>query len=326
MKILIKAQAGSHLFGTNSPSSDKDYKGVYLPTAEQILLGTYPLSVQHTTGDSESKNSKDDIDVELYSFKKFLKMVSNGDTAALELLFTPEDMIIEKDPIWDEILEVRDKLLSSKVSAMIGYARQQANKYGIKGSRMGELSKVIEVLKTAEKATEGPKMKHNWEYLQEELKHYEHVHFMTLSAKAEGGPEVPAIDILGKKFDYHCRFDYVLQILTTMYRNFGQRAREAKKNGGIDWKALSHAVRVSIQGIELLEHGKITLPLKESDKNLVKSIKYGKLDYSGVVQPMLETFLDVLEKNKDNSKLPEKVDEEFIKELTIKYHRRVLND
>ena len=325
MKILIKALAGSHLFGTNTPQSDMDYKGVYLPSAEEILLGTYPLSVNETTGDSDSKNSKDDIDIELYSFKKFLKMVSRGDTAALELLFTPEDMIIEKDPMWDEVLEIRDRLLSSKVSAMIGYARQQANKYGIKGSRMGELSKVIEVLKTAEKAVKGPKMKHNWEFLQDELKHFDHVHFMTLSSKKEGGPETPAIDILGKKFDNHCRFDYVLKILTTMYRNFGQRAREAKRNGGIDWKALSHAVRVSIQGIELLNTGKITLPLKKLDKDLVLSIKSGKMDYSKSVQPLLESLLEQLEIAKENSKLPEQVNEGLLKILTIKYHRKILD-
>ena len=65
--------------------------------------------------------------------KKFLKMVKHGDTAALELLFTPDDMILEKDPLWDRIIEKRDQLLSKKINAMIGYARQQANKYGIKG-------------------------------------------------------------------------------------------------------------------------------------------------------------------------------------------------
>lgn len=37
MKVLVKCVAGSHLFGTNTENSDKDYKGVYIPDADSIL-------------------------------------------------------------------------------------------------------------------------------------------------------------------------------------------------------------------------------------------------------------------------------------------------
>jgi len=325
MKIITKAMAGSHLFGTSTPSSDKDYKGVFIPSAEEILLGTYKDGFNSSTGNDDSRNGKDDIDVELYSLRKFFKMIRRGDTAALELLFTPDTMVLEKDPIWDEILLIRDSLLSSRVSAMIGYARQQANKYGIKGSRMGELNNVIKVLKEGEKlAGNGPKIKHAWQFLVDELKGYEHVHFITLYAKSEDGPEIPALDILGKKFDHHCKFSYILEVLKRIYKNYGQRAREAKKNNGIDWKALSHATRVSLQGIELLETGKITLPLSEENTKLVKDIKLGKMDYSDV-QVVLEGLLAKLESSKEGSVLPERVSEEFTDKLIIKYHKRILN-
>lgn len=323
MKILVKALAGSHLFGTSTPSSDTDYKGVYLPSEEEILLGNYSDTRQNSTGDNDSKNSQDDIDIELYSLKKFMKMISRGDTAALELLFTPENMIIEKDPMWDEILEIRDSLLSSQVSAMIGYARQQANKYGIKGSRMGELSNVIEVLKKIEKECGGLKLKHGWEEITGAVKGFEHVHFMTLSAKHEGAEEVPAIDILGKKFDYHCKFSYVLEILKRIFKNYGQRAREAKKNNGVDFKAISHAVRVCLQGIELLNKGKITLPLVDSNKKFIMDIKLGNIEYN-VLQPQIENLLLKLEESKSNSKLPTKISQDYLDKLVIKFHRRVV--
>lgn len=327
MKILIKAQAGSHLFGTNTPSSDKDYKGVFLPTADQILLGSYSESISKTTGDAVSKNSKDDIDIELYSLKKFCKMVSRGDTAALELLFTPDDMIIEKDPLWNEVMKIRDELLSSQVSAMIGYARQQANKYGIKGSRMGTLNNVIKDLKEIEKQFDfkNPKLKHGWDLLIEKLKGYEHIEFIQMSATVKDGPEVVGIDILGKKFDHHVAFNYVIPILDTMYKNFGQRAREAKKNNGIDWKALSHAARVSIQGLELLNTGKITLPLIEKDVKLIKAIKAGELPYKEV-QQILEDLLVELEASRNTSKLKEKVEQKILDELILKLYRGVINE
>lgn len=45
MKILVKAVAGSHLFGTNTEKSDKDFKGVFLPSADDILLGKFDQTV-----------------------------------------------------------------------------------------------------------------------------------------------------------------------------------------------------------------------------------------------------------------------------------------
>lgn len=325
MKILIKAIAGSHLFGTDTPASDTDYKGVYLPSGPAILLGEYDDTFISTTGDSDTRNSKEDIDIELYSYRKFLKMVKKGDTAALELLFTPEEFIIEKDPIWDEIVKNRDKLLSKKVSGIIGYARQQANKYGIKGSRMGELSKVIEELKAVEKllSFENPKLKHAWLDIVEAVKSFDHVNIIELQTTKDGEP-IPAIEILGKKFDYHCTFIHVLQILKKIYKNYGHRAREARKNNGIDWKALSHAVRVSLQGCELLATGKITLPLKEEDRKLVKSIKVGEVNYKDVAK-LIETQLEFLENCSKNSTLPEELDNEYINSCIISYHRMMVN-
>jgi len=326
MKVLIKAMAGSHLFGTNTPESDKDYKGVFLPTKDEILLGQYKESVSVSTGDNDSKNSSDDMDIEMYSLKKFFKMLDNGDTAALELLFTPEEFIIEKDPLWDEIIINRDQFLSCRVKAMIGYARQQANKYGIKGSRMGELSNCIEALKEIQKEFEfaNPKLKHGWDLINDKLKDYDHVHFIELSmSNGTENTMTPALDILGKKFDYHCSFIYVLEILKKIYKNYGYRARQAKKNNGIDWKALSHAVRVSLQGVELLETGKITLPLKSAHQKVVRDIKMGEIDYK-VVGENIEDLLNTLEKASKNSKLPERVDKEFLDGFMIDMHHRVI--
>ena len=327
MDIIVKTVAGSHLFGTDTPTSDMDYKGVFVPTDREILLGNYKESRSTTTGPEHSKNSKDDIDVELYSIKKFMKMLGRGDTAALELLFTPEDKIVEKTQAWDEIVRFRHLFLSRQVSAMIGYARQQANKYGIKGSRMGELSKMVEVLKKIEKTFDfqNPKLKHGWDQVIEGIKDLDHVHqyTVTMSGNFEN-TEVPALNILGKKFDHHCTFSHVLQILTKIYKNYGQRAREAKKNNGIDWKALSHAVRVSIQGIELLNTGHITLPLKAEDRTLVKLIKAGKIDYKEVAVRLEELLLE-LESAKLTSELPEKLEQSFLDEMVIDIHRGIVN-
>lgn len=327
MKILVKTYAGSHLFGTDTPESDTDYKGVYIPTAEQILLGNYPETIQQTTGASDSKNSKYDIDVELYSLTKFMKMLENGDTAAIELLFTPDEMIVEKSVLWETIVSQRDQLISKKVKGIIGYSRHQANKYGIKGLRLDDLTVSINELKRIDKELGGGslKLKHAWDEVNQALKGLEHVRFVKLTPNKAAEEDVPAIDILGKKFDWHCGFTYVLQSLKKTQKEYGRRAREAKSNGGIDFKALSHALRVSIQGIELLKTGKITLPLKEKDVTLVRSVKLEKME-SPIVSLLIEEKLAELEELSKTSTLRESLDKDFVNELIIEFHGRIIRD
>ena len=321
MRVLIKTVAGSHLFGTNTPTSDKDFKGVYVPTGKQILLGSYDDAINQTTGNNDTRNTAGDVDVELYSVRKFLKMLKNGDTAAIEMLFTPNQYVLEKHPRWQLIRSQRDKLVSKKITGIIGYCRQQANKYGIKGSRMGELNNFIQFLKGLEKNFNfpNPKFKHAWPEILTEVKKYDHVHEIELKIKAKEESTVPAIDVLGKKFDHNCTFAYTLEILKKIYKNYGQRAREAKNNNGVDWKALSHAVRVMHQGIELLETGRITLPHSGENLKEIMDIKLGRIHYSKVSERIEELMLK-LEKVSLNSKLPEQVDDAIIEEIITNLH------
>lgn len=316
MKVIVKAVAGSHLFGLNTENSDHDYKGVFIPDAKDIILGDYEDTFRQTTGDGKTKNSKDDVDTELYSLRKFFKMVSNGDTAALELLFTPDEMILEKTIEWDFIRENRDRLISKKVNALIGYTRQQANKYGIIGSRMGELNKVIAILKDAEaKANfKGVKLKHVWEDVSEAVKPFVHIKLITLQTSKD--VLHPGIDVLGKKFDYNTPMSVINKCLSDEYKKYGERAREAKKNNGVDFKALSHALRCMIQGIELMNTGRITIPHVGANKEFLLKVKRGEIPYPEL-EPIIEDYMARLEKAAENSSMQETVDDGFMKYCLI---------
>jgi hypothetical protein len=121
----------------------------------------------------------------------------------------------------------------------------------------------------------------------------------------------PSIDVLGKKFDYHCTFIHILQVLKKQYKNFGYRAREAKNNQGVDYKALSHAVRVSLQGIELLNDHKITLPHNSENAKLLLDIKTGKMVVKEV-SILIEKLLNELEEAKEKSTLSEEIDKDLV--------------
>jgi len=53
--VVVELLFGSHLYGLNTPESDKDYKGIVLPTAEDILLGHTSFHIDKSTGNDKSK-------------------------------------------------------------------------------------------------------------------------------------------------------------------------------------------------------------------------------------------------------------------------------
>lgn len=336
MHIVVKAVAGSHLFGLNTPSSDRDFKGVYLPDAKSILLGQIKKSISNSTGDDNSKNSSEDIDTEYYSFDKFLRMLEEGQTVALELLFTPDDMIIEKSPLWDDIVNLRERFVHKKVSAFVGYVRTQANKYGIKGSRMGSMKKMIYAMKSFTVTDINienesidilypKKLGDIWDDIVALSKEDDHIEMIEIPAnKNMQNKLVPHVSVCGRKFDKSIKCEYVIDVLTKIYDSYGERAKLAETNSGIDWKALSHAVRVSLQAKELLNKGKLTLPLSKEAQDIILPIKKGEKDYLTEVQPLIEQLILDVEKAEKNSKLRSKLNNENINRIIIDVYRDVI--
>ena len=90
----------------------------------------------------------------------------------------------------------------------------------------------------------------------------------------------------------------------------------AADNQGVDWKAVSHAIRVAYEMKEILEEGNITFPLRE--REFIKRVKAGEFDYLSVVAPKLEELMDEVEELSATSKLPEKVDRKYWDNWLIK--------
>ena len=321
MKIIVQAVAGSHLFGTNTEKSDKDFKGVFIPSGHDILIGNYDDTKVIKTNLTNTRNTSEDTDIELYSLRKFLKMCENGDTAALELLFTPEQFIIQKTPEWDEILAMRDKLLCKSVKAIIGYSRQQAAKYGAKGSRLGELSQLNDYLKELSKTQNTNKIKNIFEDIQTFCKNKNHIVVIKMQNPAKGVEEIDGISILGSKFDHHVTVGSLSKWCSDKFKEYGQRAREAKNNNGIDWKALSHALRVCIQAKELLSTGHITLPHSGDNLKLLMDVKQGNYNFD-LIDGLLDSELTQVEELSKSSFLPEKIDPTVTRYTLLWFHKK----
>ena len=93
-KPILRVKHGSHLYGTSTPESDQDFKGVHIPSGRGILLQQPESVINKGVKLSDTiKNQAGDVDEQSFSVQKYLQMLSVGDTVATEMLFasrTPE--------------------------------------------------------------------------------------------------------------------------------------------------------------------------------------------------------------------------------------------
>lgn len=109
---------GSHAYGTNVPTSDTDYAGVFIQSEDDILGLKYKEQV-----------NDDSNDTVIYELRRFLSLLGTNNPTVLELLNTPEDCVIYKDPAFDFILENREKFITKLcANSFGGYAKQQISK------------------------------------------------------------------------------------------------------------------------------------------------------------------------------------------------------
>ena len=297
MHIIVKMKFGAHLYGTATSDSDLDYKGIFLPTKEQLLLGRVPKSHNYSTGKDDSRNTKNDVDTELYSLHYFIKLACAGQTVAMDMLHAPDSMILKKSKIWDEIVNNKQKFYTKNLKSFIDYARRQASKYGIKGSRINAALQVLEILK---KEDPSKKMREVWS----RLPRIEHCYDVAPDPNG-----MRQYQVCGKSFQESATIGYVIPIIEKFYNDYGRRAKLAAENKNIDWKAVSHALRAAYQTKEILTENTIYFPLRNAD--FLMRVKQGKLDYLSEVGPVLETLMEEVENLSLISNLPETVDRKF---------------
>lgn len=321
---VVRMKFGSHLYGTSTPASDLDYKAVHIPCASDILLQRVKgsISTQRPKAEGE-KNIAGEVDEESYSLQKFLALLAEGQTVALDMLFAPDEVILETSELWECIRKNRHRFLTKKSVAFVGYCRTQANKYGIKGSRVASARAAMEMFRDAEE-TLGATAKVqdvNPAWITALLN--DHTTISTMACKATlsepGGRMETFFECCNRKVNYTASVKLAHEIFSRIHANYGQRAQLAQSNEGIDWKALSHAVRVGGEALELLFTGKITFPLPNAKH--IMEIKLGKVPY-GDVASQIECLLVEVEAAAAMSTLPDSADTEFIDDLVLDAYKK----
>lgn len=196
---ILRTQVGSGVHGTAiEGSDDRDEMGLCVePAAYVVGLRRFDQyiyrSAAERTGDPNEPSTADDLDLVVYSLRKWMRLALQGNPTVLIPLFVPDHEVVEVNELGAELRANPDLIVSREAGhRFIGYLRSQRTRM-IEGKVTGRVSR--------------PK-------LIEEF--------------------------------------------------------------GFDTKYAGHMVRLGVQGVELLETGRITLPIPEPWRGWIRDLRQGR--------------------------------------------------
>lgn len=121
--LLVKMYAGSIAYGTNLPTSDVDFRGLFCADPINIRTPFFPIREKVDDAEEDSK---------YYELSNFMKLCLDCNPNIIELLWTDESDIVQTSEPYKYLRSFREEFLSSKCAfTFSGYAMAQMKR--IKG-------------------------------------------------------------------------------------------------------------------------------------------------------------------------------------------------
>jgi len=317
MDTICLVRAGSHLYGTDTPTSDFDAQRVVVPDARAILLGR---GIDSHGGLSGPKIPGAE-DATTHTLARFVAMVLEGQAIAVELLFAPERFhLVEPSPVFRRLQEARGVLIPRTLSAFVGYCRRQAAIYGAKGDRIRAAEAARDLLA---QAIERHGRQGRVGQILAEGSHLSLLEAFPDAVSTDSLPQadgrvLAALVVCGRKMPERLALTDAHVLVNTLLAGYGKRAQAAATAQGIDWKALSHAVRIGGQALELLSTSHLTLPRPDADH--LRAIKTGQAD-AEAVRAEIDALLEQVEAAQAASALPQTPDRALAEQIVLDAHR-----
>ena len=245
--LILRVQVGSGVHGTGiSGQDDRDEMGICLEPARLVTgLARMPGGVEfqqyqrHTVWDQPgglaNRSGAGDLDVVVYSARKWCRLALDGNPTVLLALFVPDEEVVFRNEVGAELVANASRFVS-KLAAdrFLGYLRSQ------KESMTGEVG------------------------------------------AHTNRPELVAVH-------------------------------------GYDTKFAMHALRLGVQGVELLTSGRITLPVPEPDREYLRAIRRGEVELAEVIGAVDRAERN-LEDLRDGADLPAEPDRAWVDEWLHRSH------
>ena len=288
-KLLFFYKAGSHFFDLNTPDSDLDYRGVYLPGPDEFVKkknGDYEnRRKQHerkTNDVKHTQNSNDDVDFLLFSFTKVLDLLKRGDFNVMEMLYAPEDKILIDSPLMQELRGFKQNLLVNDVSAFLGFIKKEYVRYGVNINHYGAQIKLLKFLKEkASKLEKGTasRMHEIWDDLKEYGKDDPLIVFT--QSLTGNNKSVPTVKVAQRLYQWTVKIGYVIDAIEYRIEMYGHRQKKMAETGK-EYKGLYHALRLIYEAQDLFDFGELNLPFSRDRLDTLMMIKLGLMEQDKV--------------------------------------------
>jgi hypothetical protein len=276
MNDLLTTVYGSHLYGTNTPTSDLDFKVIYLPNFKDVLLGRklQTLKVRKTFEGAPVANHEqmpaNGIEVEYIPFQTFCRDYLDGQTYALEVAFA----CMRDGDCPDWVIELVKRFTTNNVSSMLGFAMKQTFDYVHRGERLETARRLKAALSRARDAIEQCNVRGDFPLLRFRMDTVMPNGRKVLRVVAEeagldtdttvnNGKTMETLKFNGRDYLETTTLDDMTRAVNKLIDSYGHLTNMVAENV-VDRKSLMHAVRVYNQAIELLKTGKMVFPRPEA--------------------------------------------------------------
>lgn len=347
---------GSKLYGTDSPTSDTDNKVVYLPSLDSMLLGQLKKSYKkrfdangnplvtigadgNQTEDHNTPMPDNGTETEYFSIQTFVRDFVMGQTYALEIAHGviskghPEPGLTYTSEIEAYLFcaELILKFSNQNVYSMTSFAQKQTLDYVHRAERMAETANVLGKFKIALNAV-GDSSKPRLDT------HIGEIRLIDIIAKHTGlligeiennGKKFRTLELNGRSYMETTELSHIIKLLEKQMSDYGKRTSETfgKK---VEWKSMSHAIRVYEQAIELLDTGKISFP--RPNALYIRAVKLGQVPLDNVSQHLKQLDAEVLRKQAESTmrerteELVAAADQWMLTKLHDLYNLSILNE
>ena len=118
--LIVRHLAGSQAYGTSTPTSDTDFRGIFVADKEFIITPFFKVN--------EVSDVKEE-DTKYYELNNYMQLYLTANPNILESLWVDEGDITFKTEMYDHLRAARSDLLSSKIAfTYTGYAHNQAKR------------------------------------------------------------------------------------------------------------------------------------------------------------------------------------------------------
>ncbi|SHI84667.1 nucleotidyltransferase domain-containing protein [Flavobacterium terrae] len=321
--ILFEVVSGSKSFGLDTPTSDTDIKGVFYLPKDQFYGLEYIPQISNETNDEV-----------YYEIGRFVELLLKNNPNILEILATPQDCILYKHPIMEQ-LRLEDFLSKLCKDTFAGYAVTQIKKArGLKKKIVNPMEKERKSLLDFCYILQG----HNaielkqWfklnNYLQENcglvniphskgmyalfyvasnsLKYKgiiknENSNEVSLSSIPKGEKELAYLFCNQEAYSSYCK-DYKEYWDWIEKRNEERFNTNQQHGKNYDSKNMMHTIRLLQSAHQIIIEGKLDIKVKNREELL--SIKAGVMDYDALLEKA-ENLIACIEHEYLSSTLPD---------------------